>query len=129
MINMLQDTSEPIRGQSVKAFHSLSKDLQLRHKVVYNEKAVSLLLLLGRDHYDDVSYGRYLARVYRSLCKEALISAKLVREGVVESIQHLTAVRAGQDQDQVRGGLGEGGGGEGGEGGEGDDEGRGEAWG
>jgi hypothetical protein len=101
MINMLQDTSEPIRGQSVKAFHSLSKDLQLRHKVVYNEKAVSLLLLLGRDHYDDVSYGRYLARVYRSLCKEALISAKLVREGVVESIQHLTAVRAGQDQDQV----------------------------
>ena len=96
MINMLQDASEPIRGQSVKAFHSLSKDLQLRHKVVYNEKAVSLLLLLGRDHYDDVSYGRYLARVYRSLCKEALISAKLVREGVVESIQHLTAVRADQ---------------------------------
>ena len=78
-----------VRCQAVKVFYSLSKDLQLRHKFIFNEKAVSLLVLMGRETFVELTYGRSIARVFRSLCKEAPITLKLVREGIVVSLQWL----------------------------------------
>ena len=44
---------------------------------------------MGRETFVEVEYGRSIAKVFRSLCKEASITPKLVREGIVVSLQWL----------------------------------------
>jgi len=47
------------------------------------------MVLMGRETFVDLNYGRSISKVFRSLCKEASIAPKLVREGIVISLQWL----------------------------------------
>jgi len=89
LLIMLQDPSEVIRCYAVRAFHSLTKDMQLRAKLFFNETALTLLLKTGRSAYLDVVYGRSVARVYRALSRESGVCYRLVTGGIVDSIRHL----------------------------------------
>ena len=91
MIVMLEDESEEIRCFAAKVFYSLAKDTQLRPKIFANDKALILLLKMGKDAFLDIQYGQSVARAYRSLIKEVTVVhfTKLVKWGIIDSIRHL----------------------------------------